>query len=182
MATTTREVTQADAERSNLNGVIDRNIHDILSGRLRIEERQSPSERVAGAITRAAGSMWFAYAHAVWFGAWILLNSLFVSFDPFPFVLLTTVVSLEAIFLTLMVLVSQNREAKLEEQRADLDLQIDLLAEHEVTRLLALVGAIARKVGAEDAAEDNDQDLEREVRPRDLINAMEEKERRTPPK
>jgi uncharacterized membrane protein len=160
----------------NLQGVIQRNINDIVAGRRRIEARQTTSERVAGAITRAAGNMWFAYIHALWFGVWILLNVFGPAFDPFPFVLLTTVVSLEAIFLTLMVLVSQNREAKLEEQRADLDLQIDLLAEHEVTRLLSLVRAIARKVGAEEAVDEEVQDLERDVRPRDLINELEESE------
>jgi uncharacterized membrane protein len=136
---------------------------------------------VAGAITRAAGTMWFAYLHVAWFGAWIIVNSWLVSFDPFPFVLLTTVVSLEAIFLTLMVLVSQNREAKLEEQRADLDLQIDLLAEHEVTRLLTLVRAVARQVGVEDALDKEDEELEQEVRPRDLIDALESSEDRMKP-
>src|SRR5262245_20707149 len=114
------------------NPVIRRNIQDILSARRRIARSQSPSERMAGRITQAAGNVWFAYLHIAWFSIWILVNTLRGdnAFDPFPFVLLTTVVSLEAIFLTLMILVSQNREAKLEEQRADLDLQINLLAEH----------------------------------------------------
>jgi uncharacterized membrane protein len=161
------------ASVGSANRVVQRNIRDILTARQRIEERQSRSERFAAMITRAAGSIWFAYAHIAWFAAWSALNFGLgnEAFDPFPFVLLTTIVSLEAIFLTLMVLVSQNREAQLEEQRADLDLQIDLLAEHEVTRLLSVVNAIARKVGV-DIEEEEMRDLEKDVRPRDLLDEL----------
>jgi uncharacterized membrane protein len=162
------------------NKVVRRNIRDILQGRKRIERRQTRSERLAGAITGAAGSMWFAYLHVAWFGLWIAYNLSRgdEAFDAFPFVLLTTVVSLEAIFLTLMVLVSQNRESKLEEQRADLDLQIDLLAEYEVTQLLSLMLAVARKVGIPEEGQLNLGDLEHEVRPRDLLKELERSERR----
>jgi uncharacterized membrane protein len=172
-----------DQPSESVNEVVHRNIRDLIAARRRIERRQTRSERMAGAISRAAGSMWFAYLHVAWFGLWIGLNVAFVRepFDPFPFVLLTTVVSLEAIFLTLMVLVSQNREAKLEEQRADLDLQIDLLAEHEVTRILSQVNAIARKVGVDDACEDDIKEFEKDIRPRDLIKALEKTEQ-PPPK
>ncbi|AMV21777.1 hypothetical protein VT03_28000 [Planctomyces sp. SH-PL14] len=92
--------------------------------------------------------------------------------------LLTTAVSLEAIFLTLMVLVSQNREAKLEEQRADLDLQIDLLAEYEVTRLLCLVSAIAKKLEVDETEDEDMKELLKAVRPRDLLNELETLEAR----
>jgi uncharacterized membrane protein len=162
------------------NKVVRRNIRDILDGRKRIERRQTQSERLAGSITRAAGSMWFAYFHVGWFGLWIAYNVSRgdAAFDPFPFVLLTTVVSLEAIFLTLMVLVSQNRESKLEEQRADLDLQIDLLAEYEVTQLLCLMVAVARKIDVGEECQLNLGDLETEVRPRDLLKELERFERR----
>lgn len=177
--------TSADTETpaaDGLSGVVQRNIRDILAARRQIEDRETSSERMASVITRAAGSMWFAYLHILWFGAWIAVNVLRgrEAFDPYPFVMLTTVVSLEAIFLTLMVLVSQNREAKLEEQRADLDLQIDLLAEHEITGILSVVNAIARKVGVEEVHQKNVQDLEQEVRPRDLIDELERTERLTP--
>lgn len=86
---------------------------------------------------------------------------------------MTTVVSLEAIFLTLMVLVSQNREAKLEEQRADLDLQIDLLAEYEVTRLLCLVSAIAKKLQIDETEDEDLRELLTTVRLRDLLKELE---------
>lgn len=165
---------RSDSEAS-CNGVIRRNIRDVIQARKRIERKETGSERVARRITEMAGNMWFAYFHCAWFGIWIGANVMMgdVAFDPFPFVLLTTVVSLEAIFLTLMVLVSQNREAKLEEQRADLDLQIDLLAEYEVTRLLCLVSAIAKKLDIHESEDGELKELLSTVRPRDLLKELE---------
>ena len=87
------------------------------------------------------------YLHAVWFIVWITINLRWIPgvkpFDPFPFGLLTMIVSLEAIFLSTFVLVSQNRMTVLADKRADLDLQINLLSEYEVTRILTLVDATA---------------------------------------
>ncbi|AMV19578.1 DUF1003 domain-containing protein [Planctomyces sp. SH-PL14] len=162
------------------NSVVQRNIRDVIQARKRIERRESGSERIARKITELAGNMGFAYFHCAWFGVWIAFN-LWTgerAFDPFPFVLLITVVSLEAIFLTLMVLVSQNREAKLEEQRADLDLQIDLLAEYEVTRLLCLVSAIAKKLEIDDTDDEDMKELLKTVRPKDLLDELETLEER----
>lgn len=178
------DASQREPDGEGCNGVVRRNIRDVIKARKRIERRETASERIARQITRLAGNMGFAYVHVAWFGLWIVLNVRKgeQAFDPFPFVLLTTVVSLEAIFLTLMVLVSQNREAKLEEQRADLDLHIDLLAEYEVTRLLCLVSAIARKLDVQETGDDDLKDLLRTVRPRDLLKeleALEEQGRQT---
>jgi uncharacterized membrane protein len=161
------------------NSIVQRNIRDVIQARKKIERRESSSERIARKIAELAGNMGFAYFHCVWFGIWIAINLWKGegAFDPFPFVLLTTVVSLEAIFLSLMVLVSQNREAKLEEQRADLDLQIDLLAEYEVTRLLCLVSAIAKKLGIDETDDDDMKELLTAVRPRDLLKELETLER-----
>lgn len=158
--------------------VVQRNIRDIIQARRKIERKQTASEHMAASVTRAAGSMWFAYVHALWFCVWIAVNIAMPhsAFDPFPFVLLTTVVSLEAIFLSLMVLVSQNREAKLEEQRADLDLQIDLLAENEITRILVIVDAMAKKMGLENLCGAEISDFQKEVRPRDLIKQLEKQQ------
>jgi uncharacterized membrane protein len=155
--------------------VVRRNIQDILAARKKIERKQTRSERLAGVITKAAGSMWFSYLHVAWFAAWIAWNVARGddAYDPFPFGMLTTIVSLEAIFLTLMVLVSQNREAHLEEQRSDLDLQIDLLSEHELTKMLCIVVAIAQKVGVDPSKYEDAEELEREVRPRDMLKELE---------
>ncbi len=110
----------------------------------KLEEEQlrarSISERIAAAVTRAAGTATFAIAHLVWFTGWIVVNSTwargierFDPFDPFPFNLLTMLVSLEAIFLSIWILISQNQMTRQADRRAHLDLQINLLAEQEST-------------------------------------------------
>jgi uncharacterized membrane protein len=155
--------------------VVQENIQGVLAGRKRLERRQTRSERLAASIAGVAGSMWFAYLHVVWFGVWIGWNVWRgdAAFDPYPFGALTTIVSLEAIFLTLFVLVSQNREARLEEQRADLDLQIDLLSERELTRILCIVAAIARSMDV-DLCDIDTAGLEQETKVHDLLRALDQ--------
>jgi uncharacterized membrane protein len=95
------------------------------------------------AIAHRAGRLWFISAHAIWFGGWILLNAGLVpgirAFDPYPYQFLTFVVSLEAIFLSLFILMSQNRGNKQADSRSHLDLQINLLAEQESTKMLQML-------------------------------------------
>lgn len=138
-----------------LADVIERNIAVIELLRQESMAQRSMQDRIADAITNFAGSMTFLYVHAGWFLAWIAANLGWIPglkpFDPFPFGLLTMIVSLEAIFLSTLVMVSQNRQAVIDEHRASLDLQIDLLAEYEVTRMLRLVDKIAAQMGIEDA-------------------------------
>jgi uncharacterized membrane protein len=103
---------------------------------------------LAGHDLGFSGSMPFAYFHVVFFAVWIAANLgvLHVpAFDPYAFGLLTTIVSLEAIFLSTCVLVSQNRQAVIAERRSELDLQINLLTEYEVTRILMLVDRLAKE-------------------------------------
>jgi uncharacterized membrane protein len=101
--------------------------------RLVFARMRTSQDRFADAITALAGTMGFVYVHAVWFAVWIALNlGLFGSvavFDPYPFGLLTMIVSLEAIFLSTFVMVSQNRQAARENVRADLDFETNLRAE-----------------------------------------------------
>jgi len=132
---------------------------------------RSTGERIAGMVTRAAGTSAFAVAHLVWFTVWILLNVGLVRdlkpFDPFPFSLLTLIVSLEAIFLSLWILISQNQMTRQAERRAHLDLQINLLAEQESTATLRIVQGIAQHLGIDpasclaDVALSDETDLER---------------------
>jgi uncharacterized membrane protein len=120
---------------------------------MRIEQRQKRrrnfGERLSDAIALFCGSMRFVYVHVAWFSAWVIYNSWLpvTPFDPFPYTFLTMVVSLEAIFLSTFILISQNHDTKLSERRNHLDLQINMLAEQENTRMLELLGAIAKKVG-----------------------------------
>jgi uncharacterized membrane protein len=131
---------------------------------------------LAGAITRFAGTMTFVYVHAALVAGWVLVNAgltPLTRFDP-SFVILATVASVEAIFLSTFILISQNRAAHTAEGRADLDLQISLLAEHEVTHLIKLVGDIARKLGIEDASNPELRELERTVAPEAVLEHIEE--------
>ena len=113
--------------------------------------QRSLTDRISDALTRMTGSAPFIVIHAGFFFGWILVNSGRVSaiapFDPYPFNFLTLVVSLEAIFLSVFVLMSQNRMTRVAEQRARLDLQIDLLAERESTMVLRMLRALCQKHG-----------------------------------
>jgi uncharacterized membrane protein len=122
-----------------LSKVVERNIRTIIQLRREAARARSVQDLLADAITAFSGRMVFVYVHIVWFGVWILLNTGYVGvrpFDPFPYGLLTMVVSLEAIFLATFVLISQNRLSEEAEHRADLALHIGLLTEHELTRVL----------------------------------------------
>jgi uncharacterized membrane protein len=107
-------------------------------------------ERVADTMTRLASSPWFLTLHLFWFALWILINSGFTPlrpFDPFPFGLLTMIVSLEAIFLSIFVLMAQGRESSIAELREELTLQVNLRMEAEVTKALQLVAGLYTRLG-----------------------------------
>ena len=122
---------------------------------------RSTGERWADKVTSTAGKVWFAVAHFFWFGSWITLNvgvAGLAPFDAYPFPLLTLVTSLEAIFLSLFILTSQNRANAQADQRAHLDLQINLLAESEATATLKMLQALCAHHGLE-IADDPELDL-----------------------
>jgi uncharacterized membrane protein len=155
-----------------LSYVIERNIRTITRLRRQTARERHVQERLADAITSFSGSMVFVYIHILWFGAWLLVNTGRIGippFDPFPYGLLTMIVSLEAIFLSTFVLISQNRFSDEADRRAELDLQIGLLAEHEITRVLHMLDAIQEKLGIENDADSELADLEKETRPEDVL-------------
>jgi uncharacterized membrane protein len=155
-----------------LSKVIEKNIRTIIHLRTKASQARSLQDRLADAITTFSGRMIFAYIHIVWFGVWILLNTGWFglhAFDPFPYGLLTMIVSLEAIFLSTFVLISQNRLGKETERHADLSLQIGLLTEHELTRVLQMLDAIQDKLAIVDHRESELADLEMETRPEDVL-------------
>jgi uncharacterized membrane protein len=168
-------------ERCNnrsLAKVVERNIETMDRHRREADEARGFQDHLADWITHFSGSMAFVYFHVVWFSAWVLLNSQIgglPAFDPFPYGLLTTIVSLEAIFLSTFVLVSQNRQAQVAEQRAELDLQINLLSEYETTRVLTLVNAIAKKLDADVCDEEELEELEEDVKPKEVLQELEAK-------
>ena len=163
-----------DHEKDNpaLSKVIERNIRTIIHLRTKAARERSLQGRIADAITSFSGRMIFAYVYIVWFGLWILLNTGRFGvrvFDPFPYGLLTMVVSLEAIFLATFVLISQHRLSEETERRADLDLHIGLLTEHELTRVLQMLDIIQDKLGIVDHENSELADLEMETKPEDVL-------------
>jgi uncharacterized membrane protein len=112
--------------------------------------QRSTIERIADSLTRAAASTPFLIFHVVWFVAWVAVNTGVFGirpFDPFPFGLLTLVVSLEAIFLSIFVLMAQSRESAIAELREEVSLQVILRMEEEVTKTLQLVAGLYPRMG-----------------------------------
>jgi uncharacterized membrane protein len=160
-----------------LDKVVFENINALRAHRLQHQRKRTLQERIADVITDFSGNMKFVYLHSLWFLAWILLNVGVLPikpFDPYPFNFLTMMVSLEAIFLSTFVLISQNRMADEADSRAELDLQINLLAEREVTKLICMVDAIADKLGIE-LTDEETREMEQKVMPEALLEELDRK-------
>jgi uncharacterized membrane protein len=166
-------------QSSNMASVVDKNIRALLSRRNQEERSKRLQDRIADAISRFTGSMTFVYIHLIVFGLWIIINLGWTSlpaFDP-TFVILAMFASVEAIFLSTFVLITQNRMAAQADRRADLDLHISLLAEHEVTRLITLVSAIAQRMGIEPAVNKPElAELEKDVDPEKVLERIQQTE------
>jgi uncharacterized membrane protein len=156
--------------------VLARNIDALMASRRAAEQRKSAEERISDAITHFTGSMRFVYIHAALFGGWIVWNLGVIpglpAFDP-SFVILAMAASVEAIFLSTFVLISQNRMQAQAEKRAELDLQISLLAEHEVTQLMTLLDAVARRLGVERTNDQEIEEAKQDVDPSAVLDAIE---------
>ena len=128
----------------------DRNVRVIAELERRALHDRSAADRLSDAINRVTGSAAFAAANVLLFVSWVTINSGHLPgvapFDPFPFSLLTLIVSLEAIFLAIFVLMAQNRMTRQADKRAHLDLQVDLLAEQELTTMLQMLNALCAKM------------------------------------
>lgn len=166
-----------DCSNPQLADVIERNIGIIELLKRESDLNKSAQDRIADAITNFSGSMLFLYLHAAWFGVWIPVNMGWIPhvkpFDVYPFGLLTMIVSLEAIFLSTLVMISQNRQAVQGDQQRQLDLQIDLLAEYEITRMLRLVDKIAEKMDITDAYDKEIDQLVEPVAPEVILKEIE---------
>ena len=152
------------------------NVQTIVELEETAKAHRDKTDRMADAIAEFCGSFTFVWVHLIWFIAWILVNLIPGSpkFDPYPFTFLTLVVSLEAIFLSTFILISQNHDARVSERRNHLDLQINLLTEQENTKMLKLLQNIAEKVGAPLQDDPSLQVLEQSTRPEKLVDQIEE--------
>lgn len=136
-----------NAERS-LHEETQKNISKVMQIECAQKANRTIGEKISEAVAQFCGSMTFVWVHVAWFGTWITVNSMpKYAFDPFPYTFLTLVVSLEAIFLSTFILISQNHDTQMSERRNHLDLQINMLAEQESTKTLDLLRRVAEKVG-----------------------------------
>ena len=162
---------------TGIAGALARNVRSLISMRQQTERSRTLQQRMVDRITGFAGSMPFVWLHVALFGGWLVINVGLIPwikpFDPFPFVMLAMWASVEAIFLSTFVLITQNRMSELDDRRADLNLQISLLAEHEVTKIVTLTSAIARHLELPEARDDGLEELKKDVAPEQVAAELE---------
>ena len=168
------------SEKGSVHDLTQRNVELIRELEESAKQDRSPSDKVAEVIAKFCGSMTFVWVHIIWFGVWTVINIFpgLPHIDPFPFTFLTLVDSLEAIFLSTFILISQNHDAKISERRNHLDLQINLLSEQENTKMLAMLQAIAAKVGADLEEDPHLQAMSAETEPEKVVQQIEAREER----
>jgi uncharacterized membrane protein len=165
---------------SLLAGLVEKNITALVNRQIKEEKEKPFEEKIAERIGRFTGNLAFVYTHAVIFGMWIIWNMGWLGLKPFDpdFSVLQLVTQVEAIFLTTFILMSQNSLDAQADKRADLDLQVSLISEHEITRLIAMVKDIAQKLGVEEATNPEIEELSKDVVPEKLMDTLEnEKEK-----
>ena len=160
---------------SHLVGVVEKNITTLINRQIKDEKEKPFEERIAERIGRFTGNLAFVYTHAAIFGIWVIWNVGWLGLKPFDpdFNGLQIVTQVEAIFLTTFILMSQNSLDAQADKRADLDLQVSLLSEHEITRLLTLVKGIAQKLEVEEAKDPEIEELSKDVVPDKLMDTLE---------
>jgi uncharacterized membrane protein len=158
----------ADVTRENVQAM--RKLEQLASA------QRTLADRVAEFVAKFCGSITFVWIHVVVFAVWVVWNVLpgLPRFDPYPFTFLTLCVSLEAIFLSSFILIAQNYEMRITERRNQLDLQINLLAEQENTKLLQLMDRMAKKMGLYEEDDPEIQVLEQATRPETLARQIED--------
>lgn len=170
-------LTHPSPNPAGLSSVLARNMARMHARRAQEQAAATVPERVSDAITKFAGSMTFVIIHALAYGAWIGVNLGVVPglkpFDP-SFVVLAMEASVEAIFLSTFVLISQNRMMSAAAKQSDLDLQINLLAEHELTRLVALVAAMARQMGVAAVPDEELDEIREDVTPEAVLDGLDQ--------
>jgi uncharacterized membrane protein len=175
-----QELAPHPAPSPGLSPALERNIQALVDRRRREEQEATAQQKVADAITGFTGSMIFVYLHLAVFCFWIVANLHLVPGVPAwdeSFVVLAMIASVEAIFLSTFVLISQNRMAGEADKRADLDLQISLLTEHELTQVVTLLTQMALHLGVEPEAKPELRDASRDIAPERVLDKIEEAQR-----
>jgi uncharacterized membrane protein len=136
------------------------NINAVMALEEDAQQRRTMADRISDLIANFVGSIPFVVLHVLWFMGWVVLNLGWLSerlkFDPYPFALLCMLVSLEGVLLSTFVLIKQNRMSERADHRAHLDLQINLLSEKEVTKILQLQRLICARLNIEEGNKDSE--------------------------
>jgi uncharacterized membrane protein len=134
------------------------NINAIVKLEEQSRQERTTADHISDVIASFVGSIPFVAMHVLWFGIWVIINTGMLGsslkFDPYPFALLCMLVSLEGVLLSTFVLIKQNRMSQRADYRNHLDLQINLLAEKEATKILQLQQLICRHLGISEAEQD----------------------------
>lgn len=152
MATLEKFTDSAQNSQQSIDTLTDRNLNAILQKEQSNQSDSTRSQRFAAHVAAFCGTMTFVWIHVVIFTLWIAYNTspwVAVHPDPLPFTFLNFTLSIEAIFLSAFILISQNQDARMDKQRSHLDLQINLLTEQGNTQMLKILRSIADKVGAD---------------------------------
>lgn len=158
-----------------LAAILEKNIRTIMRIRRQAHLSSNVEERISVKISGFAGHLRFLIIHLVIIALYVLLNSGIFGikpFDPYPFGLLVGVLTVEVLFLSTFILISQNRQQKEADQRADLDLQMSLLNQYELTRALRMLDAIQDKLGIPNDDDIELRELEEDVSPEDVLLEM----------
>jgi len=155
--------------------IVERNISALLQRKHEQESKRTFQERIIDKISTFTGSILFVVLHLVFFGGWIIWNMSLINLKPFDptFVILATFAAVEAIFLTTFILLSNNRANAIADKRADLDLQIGLLTEYELTRVMGLVKAIALKLDVKVSEDEEMKELLNDIHPENVLDSLE---------
>jgi uncharacterized membrane protein len=156
---------------------IERNVATIAKLEQATLEQQTTAERISAAIARFCGSLQFVVVHLVFVAGWITINqpSSSYRFDPYPYFLLVAIVAIEALLVSAFVLMNQNRMTVLAERRAHLGLQINLLAETEMTKVLKMLRVLTAHLQVPGAEEDEEaQELERPTEVENVVRVLDE--------
>lgn len=165
----------------NLSATLTRNIGALDARRHDEADARSWGERFADLVTGFAGSMLFVAIHAAVYGAWIVINLGLIpgitEFDK-SFVILATEASVEGIFLSTFVLISQNKMTAAADKRANLDLQVNLLAEHEITKIATMLATVMEHLGLPAYQDHEVEEIAQDIAPEAVLDALEQEEKR----
>lgn len=162
-----------------MSKVLQQNVKTIMDLRRRHEQSKTKTQKLVARVTNFAGGLRFVVVHAILFGSWIIWNSGLLPvpiFDPAPFVGLALWATVECLFLSSFILMRQNEMSQVNERRAELDLQVSLLTESELTELVRIAEVMSQKLGVDSSQFQNLEEAKKEVTPEHVIHELEQEE------